>query len=75
MAAEDDANKPRGFAGLKFRLSQVDLAELHARSQRVANDPDPSSGVQSVRFRQLGRWLGVSAFILFLGWLALTHAG
>jgi hypothetical protein len=71
MASEDRANKPRGFAGLKSWVSRVDLAELQVRSERVANDPDPSSGVQSLRVRQLGRWLGVGAIILFFGWLFL----
>jgi hypothetical protein len=71
MASEDRANKPRGFAGLKTWVSRVDLAELQVRSERVANDPDPGSGAQSLRVRHLDRWLGVGAIILFLGWLVL----
>jgi hypothetical protein len=72
VASEDRSDKPRGFAGLMSWVSHVDLAQLHAHSDKVANDPDPSSGVQSIRVHQLGRWLGISAFILFIGWLALN---
>ena len=69
MASEDRADKPRGFAGLKSWVSSVDLAQLQAQSEKSANDPDPSSGVAPIRDRQLGRWLGLAAFIVFIGWL------
>jgi hypothetical protein len=72
MESLDRANTPRGFAGLKSWASHVDLRQLHAESDRVANDPDPNSGVPSIRARQLGRWLGVAAFLAFIGWLALN---
>jgi len=72
MNSEERADTPRGFAGLKSWASHVDFAQLHAQSDRVANDPDPNSGVQSIRVRQLGRWLGVAALIVFIGWLALS---
>lgn len=52
-------------------VSQLDLVELLAQSDRAANDPDPSSGVRSIRSRHLGRWLAIAALIVYVGWLAL----
>jgi hypothetical protein len=69
MASEEPADKSSGFAGLKSWVSSVDLAQLHAQSEQSANDPDPSSGVAPIRDRQLGRWLGLAALIVFIGWL------
>lgn len=71
MTSEDRAKGRRGFAGLKSMVSQLDLVELLAQSDRAANDPDPSSGVRSIRSRHLGRWLAIAALIVYVGWLAL----